>query len=93
MSPDPRLMMVWLAAYVAAGVFYVLRGLGDAWPSVVKGELSGLSLVAVCWLPITLGNLINLHRTRALPIVLARFGLEAVPPTALFLAIAVVANV
>ena len=93
MSPDPRPMMVWLAAYLAAGVLYVLRGLGDAWPSVVRGEFSWFSLVAVCRLSITLGSFVSLHRTRSLPVVLARLGLEAVPPTALFLATAVVANV
>lgn len=73
MSPDSRPMLVWLAAYVAAGTFYVLRGLDDARASIGRGELAGLGFVALCWLPITFGNLVLLHRTRPLPAVLARF--------------------
>ena len=92
MSPDPRLLMVWLTAYLAAGTFYVLRGLGDAWASTARGELGGLGLVALCWLPITLGNLATLQRTRTLPAVITRFTAETAPPLALLLAIVVAAS-
>ena len=87
MSLDLRLMLVWLAAYLAAGAFYVLRGLGDAWNSTARGELGGLSLVALCWLPITFGNLMSLHRTHAMPQLIVCFGVETVPPLALLLVI------
>ncbi|KMO12790.1 hypothetical protein QR78_26450 [Methylobacterium indicum] len=81
---------IWLAAYVAAGTFYVLRGLGAEGARSRQGEWSGLALVALCWLPITVGNLVTLHRTRSIPAVLARFSVETVPPLVLLLAIVAV---
>lgn len=79
--------MVRLAAYLAAGAFYVLRGLTDTSAAAGKDELGGLGLVALCWPPIALGNLLNLSRTCRGTTALARFGAEAAPPLALVLAI------
>ncbi|MGC5781223.1 hypothetical protein [Methylobacterium sp. NFXW15] len=87
MSPDLRLLVVWLAAYLAAGAFYVLRGLADAGMAAGKDELCGLGLIALCWLPIAVCNLLNLSRTCRATTALVRFGAEAMPPLALVLAI------
>ncbi|OAH22452.1 hypothetical protein LPC10_00995 [Methylorubrum sp. B1-46] len=63
MPPVLHPLLIWLTAYLAAKTFYVLRGLGKAWTSPERGEWTGLILVALCWLPISLGNLVSLHRT------------------------------
>ena len=92
MSPDPRPLMVWLAAYLAAGAFYVLRGLADSGAATGKDELCGLGFVALCWLPITVGNSISLSRTCTGYAVLACFKTEAAAPLALVLAIGLTAS-
>ena len=87
MSLDLHLLAIWLVAYLAAGLFYVLRGLDAGQIPAAWGELSILCFVALFWLPITLGNLVKLHRTRALAFVFVHFCTETAPPLALLLSI------
>lgn len=82
-----HLLLIWLTAYLAAGTFYVLRGLGEASTAPERDEWTGLVLIALCWLPISLGNLVSVHRTCPLGAVLARFVAETVPPLVLLLAV------
>jgi hypothetical protein len=92
MMPDLNQLFVWSAAYMASGVFFVLRPQDEARRPVCGAELGGLGFVALCWLPIALGNLVNLLQTNPPPAVLLRFQAEAGPPLVLLLTIVLVAS-
>jgi hypothetical protein len=77
---------------LAAGAFFVLRGLGEARRPVCKAELGGLGFVALCWLPISLGNLVKFLQISPPPAVLLRFRVETGPPLALLLSVVLVAS-
>ena len=87
MSPVWHSILIGLAAYLAAGAFFVLRGLGDNGKSAFGFSLTGLVAVAICWMPITVCNLVAAHRTEPSSVLLTRFGIETMPPLVLFIAI------
>ncbi|MBM0202952.1 hypothetical protein JNW90_07465 [Micromonospora sp. STR1s_5] len=76
---------VCVLAYLGAGAFFVLRGLAQA--RVRPRELGGLALVALCWLPIAVGNLVSLHRAHAVPEMWLQFTTEMAPPLAMVAAL------
>jgi hypothetical protein len=85
MSPDLRLMLVSVAAYVAAGIFYVLRGLSQTRSPKNHNYWDGLSVVALFWFPIVIGNLLLSYRKHSGNAMLRQFLAEAAPPLGLFL--------
>lgn len=85
MSVDLRLIFVSAASYLAAGTFYVLRGLARTSTARNFNYWDGLSVVALLWLPIVVENLLLSYRQHATESVLRGFLLEAAPPLALFL--------
>lgn len=83
MAISPWLLI--LAAYLAAGAFFVLRDLElggiDQW------QLMGLAAIVVLWLPITLVNVLAFLRTEGLGAAGTRFMIESAPPLLLWIAI------
>lgn len=88
MANSPWLLV--LAAYLAAGTFFVLRDLKlgtiDPW------ELMGLAAIVLLWLPITLVNVIALLRTEGLGSASNKFAIETAPPLLLCIALVMAAT-
>jgi hypothetical protein len=84
MSPDLRLMSVSVAAYVAAGIFYVLRGLSRTRSPKNQDHWDGLSVVVLFWFLIVVGNLLLSYRKHTVDATLRQFLAEAAPPLGLF---------
>lgn len=79
-----------LAAYLAAGVFFVLRDLKLG--SINPWELIGLAAIVLVWLAITLVNVISLLRTEGLGSAGKRFATETTPPLLLCIALVMAAT-
>ncbi|KRE11634.1 hypothetical protein ASE66_24220 [Bosea sp. Root483D1] len=82
--------MPWLvipAAYIAAGIYYVLRDL-KALPAD-GGQLRGLTVIGLLWLPITLHSVVLLGRTKGMASAAARFARETASPLLLFVLLVV----
>lgn len=92
MTLDLHLLSIWAAAYLAAGSFYVLRGLGQSGGLVTKGDFVGLGLIAFCWLPITVTNLTALSRLEPVRSTWSQIWSEAGPPLTLLVAIVATAS-
>ncbi|MDR6830801.1 hypothetical protein J2X48_002487 [Bosea sp. BE271] len=74
------------AAYLAAGIFFVFRDL--RFEAADLRQWSGLAVVAMLWLPITLYSLVITGRTEGIKPAVKRFIADGAAPMLLFLALA-----
>jgi len=83
--------MSWLpilAAYVAAGIYFVLRDLKAV--QVDAGQIRGLTVIGLLWLPITLNSVVALGRTKGTAAGATRFARETAAPLFLFVSLAAI---
>lgn len=80
--------MPWLlvpAAYVAAGIYFVLRDRKAV--QVDAGQVRGLMVIGLLWLPITLNSVVALGRTKGTAAAATRFARETAAPLFLFVSL------